>query len=114
MASEINIEQICSVVKHSKLINKNYLWEEEKKHWFRENEPAGFFERRYPANKRVSVEDIERDGYCYAADKKVYYHPHVTVTLSNSQYYEKYFKTVDKMESYVDGLKKNGVKLDPI
>ncbi|MES2287642.1 MAG: hypothetical protein V4547_18245 [Bacteroidota bacterium] len=112
--TNINIEQIVSVAEYPKHRNRKYNWKEEYKHWFWKTEPEGFYESWYPADKLHTKEQIEKDGQSYVEDKKVFYKPHAHVTLSNKDYYEKFFTTVEEMKSYVMQLKDQGLKLEQV
>lgn len=114
MANKINLEQICSVREYPKLENHKYKWQDEYRHWFWKNQPEGFYVDNYPENILMTKEQIEQVGKCYVEDKKVFFKPHVHVTLSNKNYYEKYFKTVEEMQAYSKYLEEQGLKLEDV
>lgn len=114
MATKINIEQVCSVVPNPKKVNRDYVWREEAKHWFRKDEREGFYERWSITPELKTKEEIEKDGSSYVEGQKVYWKPHVHVSLSNNEYYEKFFKDEEQMNLYIADLKDKGVKLEGI
>lgn len=103
----INVNQIVSVTKRLKVVNKNYEYRKQtisKFLWWITVYPEGFYQKSYGLGNDLLApnELILKDSAVYIEGEIVYFKPYLSIRMSNNQLYEPYFENEEQLDMYVN------------
>lgn len=98
---KLNISQICSI---KAIIKEECNWYEyryESKFLGIRINKEGFYDNFSLSSKSVKKSLIENDNRMFIECNKVFWYPHLEVTMTNKQKFTKFFKSKEELESYL-------------
>lgn len=99
---KINLEQIVSIRTCIRYISTEYEYKEKPKFSFFFPREGWYYTNTIGSHKYKTIEEIESSGKLFVKDKRVYYHPHIEMRMSNQSLHTKYFKTEEDLKEYYD------------
>ena len=100
---KLNPSQICRIKIFIKQECNHYEYSEEKSILSFVYKRAGFyFTYTLGSPLFMTAEEIEKDGTYICVDKKVYYKPHISISMSDGNVYHKFFENVVDLMNFMN------------
>lgn len=107
---KLNVGQICSVRSIINHRNKDYIYRKYKKRFILPDIKEGYYDT-YVLGDYVFTpkEKLEATRIYFLKDEKVYYKPHLEITMSNGYAHDKYFETEQELFDFMESEPMKGV-----
>lgn len=103
----INVNEVVSVTKRLKVVNKNYEYRKQiisKFLWWITVYPEGFYQKFYGLGNDLLApkELILSNNDLYIEGEVVYFKPYLSIRMSNNALYQPHFESEEQLDRYVN------------